>query len=165
MQLDLHPAPGVGELMPGWFAVPQNPLRPGSRLLTNHIRAALVDERSKARYAPRIGELVEASFTVPQNPLLDRLLAPASGCGCSPSGARAGMGALPDTVLGVPTNYLLIGAGALILVSLTARGGGYRRAVGVERERHRAEIARIRSEHPRVASRIRRAAGAAKGAF
>lgn len=150
--------------MPGWFSVPQNPLRPASKLVTRHVGSALVDERSKARYAPRIGELVEASFTVPQNPLLDRLLAPAPGCGCS---SRYGMGALPDTVLGVPTNYLLLGAGALILLSLAgaARGPGYRMALREERERHRAEIARIRAEHPRIASRVRRAARAAREAF
>lgn len=52
MRLFNHPAPGIGVLMPGQFAVPQNPLRP-------------------ATYRPTIGEFMAARFTVPQNPILD----------------------------------------------------------------------------------------------
>lgn len=30
-KLDIYPAPGMGDLLPGWFAVPQNPLSVGYR--------------------------------------------------------------------------------------------------------------------------------------
>lgn len=71
-QLNYHPAPGLGDLLPGFFVVPQNPIQP-------------------VTYTPRIGEIMPGSFSVPQNPLKDyvtgnvRLIGTGngvSGCGC-----------------------------------------------------------------------------------
>lgn len=54
-QLNYHPAPGLGEMMPGWFAVPQNPIK----------------DRSGVSYVPSIGEILPGAFVVPQNPIKD----------------------------------------------------------------------------------------------
>jgi len=49
-----HPAPGLGDLMPGWFALPQNPMTDG------------------VSYTPGIGDiLATGGYTVPQNPIRD----------------------------------------------------------------------------------------------
>lgn len=168
MQLSIHPAPGVGELMPGWFVVPQNPLRQASQFVNGRAVVALADEQTRAGYTPRIGELVAASFTVPQNPLVSHL----SGCGCGGScgcaSCASGMGflGLPDTVSGIPTNYLLLGAGAaLLLLTLGGRGSAYRSSLKSAREKYRKDVARIRAEYPRLAGRVRRSYRAAREAF
>lgn len=77
-----HPAPGLGELIPGSFVVPSNPIVQPS-------------------YIPHIGELLPASFPVPQNPLIAALDSPPGyglpnsmgrlGCGCSTGGCGSGM--------------------------------------------------------------------------
>lgn len=77
--LNFHPAPGLGDLLPGAFVVPQNPIDGESRRATS--------------YVPRMGELLPGSFSVPQNPLIAALssgnpLKPANmsngaGCGCA----------------------------------------------------------------------------------
>ena len=76
-----HPAPGLGELIPGSFVVPSNPIIAPS-------------------YIPHIGELLPASFPVPQNPLIAAISSPPGygipnsmkglGCGCS-TGCGSGM--------------------------------------------------------------------------
>lgn len=52
-QIQIHPAPGLGDLMAGWFAVPQNSVTDG------------------VTYTPGIGDILPGSFAVPQNPILD----------------------------------------------------------------------------------------------
>jgi hypothetical protein len=54
--IHIHPAPGLGDLMPGWFAVPQDP-----------ITAA----REGVTYTPGIGDILPGAFVVPQNPIKD----------------------------------------------------------------------------------------------
>jgi len=51
-----HPAPNraLGELMPGWYDIPQNPL-----MASNYGVA----------YTPTLGEIMPGSFTIPENPL------------------------------------------------------------------------------------------------
>jgi hypothetical protein len=49
-----HPAPGLGDLMPGWFSVPQNSVTDG------------------VTYTPGIGDILATDgYSVPQNPILD----------------------------------------------------------------------------------------------
>lgn len=97
MNIGYHPAPGLGELQPGWFVVPQNP----------------VD--GPVTYIRGIGDILSTGgFTVPQNPVISRASgvimpigtvpgAPAQingkpvsgglGCGCGGScGCGGGMG-------------------------------------------------------------------------
>jgi hypothetical protein len=52
MWLNQHPAPGLGDLLPGFFVVPQNPM-------------------ASTTYVPRIGDILPGSFPVPQNPIKD----------------------------------------------------------------------------------------------
>ncbi len=67
--ISFHPAPGLGDLMPGWYPVPQNPMTDG------------------VAYIPRIGEIMAGSYPVPQNPIRDytkgqvTLLGQQNGCG------------------------------------------------------------------------------------
>lgn len=78
-----HPAPGLNDLAPGWFALPQNPLEMGqSTVLVPSIRATAPG--SAIKY-PSLADLVAASFVVPQNPIRQNLamsLAGLRGMGC-----------------------------------------------------------------------------------
>lgn len=83
--IQFHPAPGLGDLMPGWFPVPQNPMTDG------------------ISYIPRIGEIMAGNYPVPQNPIKDytkgqvTLLGQQNGCG---PGMINGQVANPDAGLG-----------------------------------------------------------------
>lgn len=78
MWLNHHPSPGFGDLLPGFFVVPQNPIKAG-----------------EAKYIPAIGDLLPGRFSVPQNPLIAQIRAGMSklsglaGCCC---GGDAGAG-------------------------------------------------------------------------
>ena len=75
MMLNYHPAPGLSDLLPGWFVVPQNPFKPGTLY-------------GPITRTPSIGDLLPGHFVVPQNPLLKGLGLQgctggcAGGCGC-----------------------------------------------------------------------------------
>ena len=74
MHTDRHLAPGFGDLIGGWFVVPQNPVVGGGR----------------AGYVPSLGELLPAQYPVPQNPLMRSL----ATMGAAGAGTTAGMGGL-----------------------------------------------------------------------
>ncbi len=92
-QINIHPAPGLGDLAPGWFVVPQNPLRPDSTVLVPSVQASAPGQITRK---PHIGEFVAASFTVPQNPIVKNLqthmggLAGGMGCGCGTPDCNGG---------------------------------------------------------------------------
>ena len=79
--LPYHPALGLAEMMPGTWAVPQNP----------------IEEGAMVKYRPKLGELMPAFFPIPENPLLNALQGCSGlgncGCGCGPR-CQVGMGAL-----------------------------------------------------------------------
>lgn len=94
MMLNHHPAPGLGDLLPGFFVVPQNPFK------------------DSTTYVPRIGEILPGSFPVPQNPIKDYTAGKlnligrdpnvtgtvngVSGCGCGGSCGGCGGGGIGD---------------------------------------------------------------------
>ena len=89
--INRHPAPGFGDLMAGWFVVPQNPLRmndPGTPLVPSLQATAPGRTLRKARLA----ELMPGGFVVPQNPLRMALSGGVGkvGCGCSSGGCGGG---------------------------------------------------------------------------
>ena len=69
-----HPAPGLGELMPGWFVVPQNP----------------ITDTGGVTYTPGIGDILPGCFAVPQNPIKDAVTGSVVPLATSP-GAGGGM--------------------------------------------------------------------------
>ncbi len=77
-QLNYHPAPGMGDLLPGFYVVPQNPVQP-------------------VKYIRGISEILPGSFPVPQNPVKDytrgqtKLIGQngMSGCGCGCGGGSS----------------------------------------------------------------------------
>lgn len=112
--LNFHPAPGLGDLLPGWFDVPQNPIRPDSTALVPTVRAAVGNRVTRK---PTMGELLPGTmFTVPQNPVMQnmagsglagftpgRFSVPQTsvgmgglgcGCGCNSAAPAVGMGGL-----------------------------------------------------------------------
>lgn len=93
--ISYHPAPGLGDLLPGFFVVPQNPIK----------------DAQGVTYVPRIGEILPGSYAVPQNPIKDymggrlnligrepgvpgKVNGQLSGCGCG--GSCGGCGGLGD---------------------------------------------------------------------
>lgn len=155
MQLGHHPAPGLGEMLPGWFDVPQNPIANG------------------VRYTRGVGEIIGAAYTVPQNPVKDFMKGQVKalgtqgvgdcGCGCGGAGGCGGgqlngiglsgigtiaddwakvqadmsggnyTGILSDTVFGVP-----IWAGLAVLVGAMFLGGEQHSYAGRGRRAYRA---------------------------
>ena len=106
MMTNFHPAPGLGDLLPGFFVVPQNPIMDATT------------------YVPRIGEILPGSFPVPQNPIKDymtgrlNLIAREPGVpgkingklsGCSGSGDCCG-GSCGGGLSGVSEDFALIQA-------------------------------------------------------
>ena len=53
--IPFHPAPGLGDMMPGWWTVPQN----------------TVTARQGITKVPGIGEIIDGYYVVPQNPIKD----------------------------------------------------------------------------------------------
>jgi|SRR5271166_3462625 len=108
-QIGFHPAPGLGDLAPGFFVVPQNPLRSDSTVLVPSVQASAGGRMVRK---PHVGDLVAASFVVPQNPVRNNLATGMQGLGC-------GCGT-PDC--GVPgyNPYGIQGMGQLDLTSLSS---------------------------------------------
>lgn len=105
--IHIHPAPGLGDLMPGWFAVPQDPITMARQGVT---------------MTPGIGDILPGSYVVPQNPILDYVkgqvkmigqkggnakaqingqgvngLGCGGGCGCDDCGGGGGLSGLGQT--------------------------------------------------------------------
>jgi hypothetical protein len=84
----LHPAPGLGEMLPGWFSVPNNPIKSGYE---------------QAAYTPHVGELMPAKFSIPENPLVRALAGYGMGycsAGMGGLGADAAVPSWWDTIVG-----------------------------------------------------------------
>ncbi len=81
MQTNFHPSPGLGDLLPGWFVVPQNPVRPDSTVLVPSVQASMPGQIARKSH---MGEFLPATFSVPQNPILRNLATGMGGlaCGC-----------------------------------------------------------------------------------
>ena len=75
---NIHPAPGMGELMPGFFVVPQNPITMA---------------QTGMGYFARMGELLPASFSVPQNPIVNNFATGMQGMGTLGCGGNKGCAA------------------------------------------------------------------------
>ena len=98
--LPFHPAIGFGDLMSGWFVVPQNPIRDSGTPLVPSLQAT---QPNRVMRKARLAELMPGGFTVPQNPLRMALGGMGKvGCGCSSGGCGGGM-----------ANYTLNGLGQL----------------------------------------------------
>lgn len=101
--LPFHPAIGFGDLMDGWFVVPQNPIRDAGTPLVPSLQAT---QPNRVMRRARLAELMPGGFTVPQNPLRMALGMGKMGCGCSSGGSSCGGG-------GGSSNYTLNGLGQL----------------------------------------------------
>lgn len=141
-----HPAPGLGELIPGSYVVPQNPI-------------------VAASYIPHMGELLPATFVVPQNPLIAALATPAGtgmpnntrgmaygsgmsglgGCGC-----RGGMCGCGMSGLGLfedPMTLALLAGGLILAMWMVTPGGAtYHRERERLRETYQRGVRRLKSE-------------------
>ena len=82
--IPFHPAIGFGDLLPGSFAVPQNPVRDAGTPLVPS-RKMMTGGR-----VPHIGDLLPGKFPVPQNPIRSAITQ-GHNLG-SPAGSLAGLG-------------------------------------------------------------------------
>lgn len=90
--LPVHPAPGLGDLMTGFFVVPQNPIR-DAELSTPIVASKTAKASGAVVKIPSLGDLLPGMFVVPQNPLRNALATPA-GAGVP--------GTKPNTGSGMP---------------------------------------------------------------
>ena len=160
MHLPFHPAPGLGDLLPGSFVVPQNPILDAGTALVPSVQAAA---GGRVVRVPHIGELLPARFDVPQNPLRDALLSASvvktqstKGMGCVGCMAGldglGGMGDLSSSITSItswfskplftiagfnvmPWHVALAGVGAYMLFA--PGGSEYRAASRALRAQHR----------------------------
>ena len=160
-QLKFHPAPGLGDLLPGWHVVPQNPIRDAGTALVPSVQAA---SGNRITRTPHVGDLLAASFVVPQNVIVRNVstgmngLAATkgigclgcSGCaGCEDGGNYYGMQGLGDTSItdwltspsfvsdSVPNWMLYGGAAALAWILLMPGGSEYRQKSRALRSQYR----------------------------
>lgn len=153
-----HPAPGFGELLPGSFVVPSNPIVPRS-------------------YIPHIGELLPASFPVPQNPLISAINSPpgygmpntgggmcgmgglsglGSDCGCIGGMCGCGMSGLGQFD---PMTLALVAGGLVLLYMFMAPGGSaYRQQKAALTSEYGHKLAALRGRE-RGYKRVARGAG------
>lgn len=142
-------APGFGDILPGNFVVPQNPLHPGTM---DGVRV------------PHVGELMPARFAEPENPLLNALqgrIMPGNG-GC---GSCSGMGALDLSSITTSvsswassqpwTTWAVIGAAAIGVFYLSGRGS----SGSAYRQEKREMMAKLRAKYRRRGRRMIAAAG------
>jgi hypothetical protein len=163
--LSFHPAPGLGDLLAGYFVVPQNPIRDAGTPLVPSVQAT---HPNKVMRVKHIGELLRASFTVPQNPLI-RTLADGgqtsgmAGLGCSGLGCLGATGVfggettdtgsfLTSDSLGVGfPNWGIIAASGLVAWMLFMPGGS-------EYRRKKRELASQYTGIAKFKKKVRRAA-------
>jgi len=109
MRLNYHPAPGLGDLLPGFFVVPQNPVRDAETALVPSVQALNPGAILKK---PHIGDFLPGTFfAVPQNPVRKNLATGMGGLSCGGSGqcsggnfyGMSGMGATTATTTPAPT--------------------------------------------------------------
>ena len=166
--INFHPSPGLGELLPGWFIVPQNPI------------TAAMGVRPVLGRVPKMGELVRAHWTLPQNPLINSLATVGkpygmSSLNCAGCDDRVSLGSLGEFNLSDLTNslsqnktLLLWGGAALILfLILMSRPGksAYQQAMSEAKESYRKRVSEIKRRYPRVGGRVARAGKAFSEAF
>ena len=109
--LNFHPAPGLGDLLPGEFVVPQHPIRDaGTPLVPSNVGLT----KGRPYKVPKLGDLMPGKFAVPQNPLITTLV---NGYGGVPQ--NKGQSSCPVAAPSTPTStWMILGgvvAGALLL--------------------------------------------------
>lgn len=142
-------------MMPGFFVVPQNPIRDAGTVLVPSVQAAVGNAIVRV---PHMGELLPGKFTVPGNPIIKNLTGGMSGLGCGPAcglgqvqtAAATGnlMGSLGGTLgsvstwlqssmlLGIP-NWVLLAAGIGAVVFMAPGGSEYRSKRAALRSQYR----------------------------
>lgn len=158
-----HPAPGLGDLLPGWFVVPQNP----------------ITQPHEMKRVESIGEFLPARLMLPYNPLVNALATVGRASGDRGGGRVSLMGLGEFNLSSITGNigdafgsmdtkkWLMIGGGALVLILLLSRPGRsqYREAVSRAKAQYRDALASAKRKYPRVGGRVRRAYQAARGAY
>jgi len=167
-----HPSPGLGDLLPGFFVVPQNPI-------TMAEQEAMGKPMHTTR-VPHMGELVRASFTVPQNPLLNALATVGRAPGmaglacpyCEDMVSLSGLGefSLGDAFGSLASNWQMwaaLGGGLLLIMFLSGRGNksAYKSELSAAKSDYYKRGAGAKTKYARRGSRIARAAGAAAEAL
>jgi len=140
MNFNYNLAPGLGDLLPGSFNVPQNPIMDASSPIVPSMQAT---DPNKVGYRPRIGELLAGTFVVPQNPIMRNL---ATGMGC----LSCGMSGLGDTaaaepsfmtsstiISGIPDVAIWAGGALLVYMLMAPSGKEYRESTAGARSKYR----------------------------
>lgn len=150
-------AQGIGQLMPGNFVVPQNP-----------VVAGFVSPSTAGMRAAHLAELMPGMFPVPQNPLIAALTASTPECAKGIGNPCSGLGAfdlasitssMTDSLQQMDwTKWAMVGGGLLVLYYLMGRGGGDKTA-------YRRELKALRAKYPRRGARAYRAMQAAGEAY
>ena len=101
-QLNFHPAPGLGNLAPGWLLLPYNPISPGTPMVAS-LGAAM--PRRPIRI-PRMGDLLSGRYVIPQNPIL-------AAMGKTGPGTSVALADLTPGRYPVPMNPILAAQGGM----------------------------------------------------
>lgn len=165
MNLPFHPAPGIGELLPGFFVVPQNPIRDASGM-------------GGVKYQPHIGELLPASFNVPQNPIVKNIQTGMGGLARGgfegfTAGMAGGMSGLGEFDLSsfIPSQWskttwmIVAGVGVMLIMMSRPGKSAYQAAMAQARADYSKQVATIRGKYKRTGQRLGKAAARAARSF
>ena len=136
--IGFHPAPGLGDLINGWFIVPQNPIRDASQA-TVIVPSVQATAPGQILRKPTLAEYLPATFRVPQNPLAKQLgMAGCAGCGMGDLSVSGFTDWAQQTspIASLP-NWVVYGAGAVAAWLLLMPGGSEYRAARSEHRGYR----------------------------
>jgi hypothetical protein len=146
-----HPAAGLGDLLPGMYTVPMNPIRAAQQQTAGIVPSLQATAPGKVIRRQHMGEILAGRWTVPQNPLIRSLTGGGMGCvGCAGVGCVgcAGMSGLGDAstgnfltdstiISGVPDGILYGGAALLAWMIFAPGGSEYRKRASALRSQYR----------------------------
>ena len=142
--INVHPAPGLGEMLPGWYVVPNNPFQP----------------RKPVAIGKGMGLMLPASTPIPQNPLIDTLKTVGMPAGQTGKvGVINGLGVIDleryaeklDPRSWSMNTWLIIGGALLIVLLMTRKGASryeYKAAKAEAKAQYYSALAAAKKKHP-----------------
>lgn len=133
MNMNVYSKRDLGEIMPGWFAVPQNPIVPGlagwglgqANCPSLEQLQGIVDSSDPCQASQTSGACpagTTANFTQSTGAVGSSWVCTANSTPATAVAANSAAAVPASTIAGIPTNYLIIGALAIGVLAMMKGG-------------------------------------------